>query len=73
MKYHALFVIFEKSGKIFNWRLLQIIGDALRIKTYPDKRKLSLFLHILSESDQSCIKNIAKTLKYHFLTRNVFI
>ena len=26
MKYHALFVIFEKSGKFFNCRLLQIIG-----------------------------------------------
>ena len=28
-KYHALFVIIEKSGKIFNCRLLQIIGGAL--------------------------------------------
>ena len=32
MKYHALFVIFEKSGKILNCRLLQIIGGALRAK-----------------------------------------
>ena len=31
MKYHALFVIFEKSGKIWNCRLLQIIGGALRV------------------------------------------
>ena len=31
MKYHALFVIFEKSGKICNCRLLQIIGGALRV------------------------------------------
>ena len=30
MKYHALFVIFEKSGKIYNCILLQIIGGALR-------------------------------------------
>ena len=29
MKYHALFVIFEKSSKILNCRLLQIIGGAL--------------------------------------------
>ena len=28
MKYHALFAIFEKSGKIFNCRLLKIIGGA---------------------------------------------
>ena len=33
MKYHALFVIFEKKGsKILNCRLLQIISRALRIK-----------------------------------------
>ena len=32
MKYHALFVIFEKSGKILNCRLLQIIGGFLWIK-----------------------------------------
>ena len=31
MKYHALFVIFEKAAK-FEIRLLQIIGGALRIK-----------------------------------------
>ena len=30
MKYHALFVIFEKAEK--NCRLLQIIGGALRVK-----------------------------------------
>ena len=32
MKYHALFVIFWKSVKILNCRLLQIIGGALRVK-----------------------------------------
>ena len=32
MKYHALFIIFEKSGKILNCRLLQNIGAALRVK-----------------------------------------
>ena len=31
MKYHTLFVIFEKSGKIWNCRLMQIIGGALRV------------------------------------------
>ena len=31
MKYHALFVIFLKSRKILNCRLLQNIGDALRV------------------------------------------
>ena len=30
MKYNALFEIFEKSGKICNCPLLQIIGAALR-------------------------------------------
>ena len=34
MKYHALFVIFEKSGKICNCRLLQIIGGALRVNVF---------------------------------------
>ena len=37
MKFHALFVIFEKKkkkhSKIWNCRLLQSIGDALRDKT----------------------------------------
>ena len=32
MKYHALFVIFEKTAK-FEICLLQIIGGALRVKT----------------------------------------
>ena len=44
MKYHALFVIFEESGKIFNCRLLQIIGGALRVKLR------SRFLKIVLES-----------------------
>ena len=35
MKYHALFVIFEKSSKIRNCRLLQIIGGVLWVKTLP--------------------------------------
>ena len=30
MKYYALFVTFERNGKIFNCRLLQIIGGALK-------------------------------------------
>ena len=32
MKYHAIFVIFEKAAKFFNCRLLQIIGGTLRVK-----------------------------------------
>ena len=32
MKYHALFVILKKSNKIWNCRLLQIIGGALGVK-----------------------------------------
>ena len=32
MKHHTLFVIFEKSSKIFNCRLLQIKGGALGLK-----------------------------------------
>ena len=31
MKYHALFAIFDKAA-IWNCRLLQIIGGALRVK-----------------------------------------
>ena len=33
MKCHSLFVIFEKSGKIWNCRLLQIIGGALSVNS----------------------------------------
>ena len=36
MKYHAIFVI-EKKSKIWNCRLLQIIGGALRVKTIEAK------------------------------------
>ena len=32
MKYHGLFIIFEKNGKICNRHLLLIIGGALRVK-----------------------------------------
>ena len=32
MEYHALFFIFEKAAKFLNCRLLQNIGDALRVK-----------------------------------------
>ena len=33
LKYHALFVIFEKSSKILNRCLLQIIGGTLMVKS----------------------------------------
>ena len=33
IKYHALFVIFEKKQQIWNCRLLQILGGALWVKT----------------------------------------
>ena len=44
MKYHALFVIFEKAAKICNCRLLQIIGGALRVKTVADGKLWRTFL-----------------------------
>ena len=31
MKYHTLFVIFEKAAKFENFRLLQIVGGALEV------------------------------------------
>ena len=34
MKYHALFVIFEKAAKFEIFRLLQKIGGALRVKKH---------------------------------------
>ena len=37
MKYHALFVLFEKSGKICNCHLLQIVGGALRVNYDHEK------------------------------------
>ena len=37
MKYHALFVAFLKSRKIWNCRLLQILGGALWIKLILSK------------------------------------
>ena len=35
MKYHALFIAFEKAAKFDSCRLLQIIGGALRVNTLP--------------------------------------
>ena len=51
MKYLALFVIFEKSCKIWNCRLLQIIGGALRIKALIDQ------FWIFASNDDAVIKN----------------
>ena len=34
MTYHALFVSFEKSGKIQKCHVLQLIGGALRVKSH---------------------------------------
>ena len=44
MKYHVLFVIFEKAEKICNCRLLQIIGGALRVNL-PDSEDNHSLLH----------------------------
>ena len=41
MKYHALFVIFEKKSKIFNFGLLDIIGGALRVKKKKKALKMT--------------------------------
>ena len=46
MKYHALFVIFEKNSKIWNCHLLQIIGGALGVNTETNcaqQKKYELF------------------------------
>ena len=46
MKYQALFNIFEKSNKIKKWRLLKIIGSALRVKPFEKGfRKVHLLKH----------------------------
>ena len=45
MKRHALLIIFEKSSKTWNCRLLQIIGGALSVKTVINE--LGLFSHEL--------------------------
>ena len=51
MKHHALFVIFEKAINVLNCRLLQIIGDALRVKmTYLLALLYVMFLKFLSLS-----------------------
>ena len=44
MKHHALFVIFEKAVKIWNCRLLQIVGGALRVNYLPASAKFSRLL-----------------------------
>ena len=48
MKYHALFVIFEKSIKLENFRLLQIIADALRVNSLHAEY---FFILLLSSAD----------------------
>ena len=52
MKYHAIFVIFEKSSNIFNCRLLQIIGGTLWVKSESDNTchfafKITTFAYIM--------------------------
>ena len=47
MKYHALFVIFEKAEKILNCRLLQNTGGALRVQNRNSKRVLQSYLLLL--------------------------
>ena len=46
MKYHALFVIFEKAIKIWNCRLLQIVGPTLRSK-YVSVLKFKLSVNLM--------------------------
>ena len=48
MKYHALFVIFEKTAKFEICSLLQIIGGALRVKSALTSSLLSWDLHTVS-------------------------
>ena len=43
MKYHVLFVIFDKAKKIINCRLLQIIGGPLRVKRVQPKNNFLIF------------------------------
>ena len=50
MKYHALFVIFEeKNSKIWNCRLLQIKGGALRVNA----SLTGWWLFIVGESERN--------------------
>ena len=49
MKYHVLFLIFEKSGKICIRRLLQIIGGALWVKVSQHGNYVTLTLSIMQE------------------------
>ena len=52
MKYHALFVIFEKVAKFFNCRLLQIIGGALRVNKLIYSAAQVFFYKTLLSTDQ---------------------
>ena len=54
MKYHALFVIFEKSGKLLNCRLLQIIGGALRVKYLGNRQAERRWKHPLYIQHHLC-------------------
>ena len=54
MKYLALFVIFEKTAKNLNCRLLQIIDGALRVKALI-KNAADKFL-IFASNDDAAIK-----------------
>ena len=66
MKYHALFVIFEKVAKIFNRRLLQIIGGALRVNSFQKfvqehyqsklfRNTIRALTHLDPDQDQSSV------------------
>ena len=70
MKYHALYIIFEKAEKFEICRLLQIIGGALRViikKRHPASQPSSFLTRFLFSRRQPCAhhqQNHPETLAY---------
>ena len=59
MKYHSLFVIFgKKSGKIWNGRLLQIIGGALWANHTNEFFKVCHVRREQSDPGPYCLQNM---------------
>ena len=60
MNYHALFVNFDKTSKILNCRLLQIIGGALWVKS---KLKLKNYSQLSAAGHVKFICRVRKTFQ----------
>ena len=71
MKYHTLFVIFGKTAKFLNCRLLQIISGALWVKAITNSFELLVALFKSSIVQHFDLRNLQVASLGAAFTRNV--